>query len=364
MATLYVCGPMTGLPDYNYPAFHEAAARLRKLGWTVLNPAENFGGDQTLPYGTYMSEAVKQVASLTGKNDAIALLPGWEKSRGATMEALIAQRMGVRVLNAMTGGPMAIPELTVRLAPEPVEEPTKPDEDYDGTVEMWLAEDAVKQMHNDLAREGPVCGPLDERTSTIKRIAVNLPAGDLHRVLQEHLDDLSREIVKSTAPQQARSSEGDAQNTTSSTPRLLESQKPTNPKDLIGSNKVPMYLFPATAIALGSLAMLDGALKYGRDNFRAIGVRATIYVDAALRHIYRWLEGNDLDQDSGLHELAHALACLAILVDAEEAGMLNDDRKIKGGFLAQLNELTPDVKRLRELHADKSPKHYTIADSR
>jgi Domain of unknown function (DUF5664) len=138
--------------------------------------------------------------------------------------------------------------------------------------------------------------------------------------------------------------------------------KPTNPKDLIGSDKLPLHLWPETATILGSLGLLDGALKYGRSNYRAVGIRASIYFDATRRHLNAWFEGEEPDPDSGLPHLAHALACLAILVDAEATGKLNDDRMIKGGYRKLLEEMTPHVKRLKAKHADKAPKHYTIAD--
>lgn len=136
--------------------------------------------------------------------------------------------------------------------------------------------------------------------------------------------------------------------------------KPTNPKDLIGSGKLPLHLWPVTATALGSLGLLDGMLKYGRSNFRAVGVRASIYYDAASRHLNAWFEGEAVDPDSGLPHLAHALACLAIIVDAEAAGKLNDDRMHPGGYRALINSLTPHVARLKAVHEGKAPTHYTI----
>ncbi|RVD77030.1 dATP/dGTP diphosphohydrolase domain-containing protein [Pseudomonas koreensis] len=136
--------------------------------------------------------------------------------------------------------------------------------------------------------------------------------------------------------------------------------KPTNPKDLIGSGKLPLHLWPVTATALGSLGLLDGMLKYGRSNFRAVGVRASIYYDAASRHLNAWFEGEAVDPDSGLPHLAHALACLAIIVDAEAAGKLSDDRMHPGGYRELINSLTPHVARLKEVHEGKTPTHYTI----
>jgi len=139
--------------------------------------------------------------------------------------------------------------------------------------------------------------------------------------------------------------------------------KPTNPKDMIGSNKVPLHLWPTTATVLGSMGLLDGALKYGRSNWRAVGVRASIYEDAIRRHLNAWFEGEDIDPDSGLPHLAHALAGLAIVVDAIAAGKFRDDRLIKGGYRELIDEMTPHVKRLKEKYAEAHPYHYSIADN-
>ena len=147
-------------------------------------------------------------------------------------------------------------------------------------------------------------------------------------------------------------------------PAIDSATKPTNPKDAIGSDKLPLHLWPTTATALGSLGLLDGALKYGRSNFREIGVRASIYYDAARRHLDAWFEGEDTDPDSGLPHHSHALACLAILVDAAAVGKLTDDRMVAGrAYRPFVGSLTPHVARLKRLHADKAPKHYTIADT-
>lgn len=137
----------------------------------------------------------------------------------------------------------------------------------------------------------------------------------------------------------------------------------TNPKDMIGSDKMPYHLWPETATVLGCLGLLDGALKYGRGNFRKMGIRASIYYDAMQRHLKAWFEGEDLDPDSGLPHFAHLLACAALVVDAQAAGKLYDDRAVKGGYRKLVEEMTPHVKRLKALHAGKSPRHWTIEDN-
>lgn len=102
--------------------------------------------------------------------------------------------------------------------------------------------------------------------------------------------------------------------------------KETNPKDALGCKKPPMSTVPGPVLYELGAAMLEGACKYGRHNYRVIGVRASIYFDAAFRHLMDWWEGEDLDPDSGLPHLAKAMACLAILRDADIRDMLQDDR--------------------------------------
>jgi hypothetical protein len=135
-----------------------------------------------------------------------------------------------------------------------------------------------------------------------------------------------------------------------------------NPKDIVGASKLPLHLWPTTASALGCIALHNGAAKYGRSNWREVGVRASIYFDACQRHLAAWFEGEQCDEE-GVPHLGAALACLAILVDCEAAGKLVDDRQYPGGHRELMQRLTPLVDRLHEQHAGKSPKHYTIGDA-
>ena len=139
--------------------------------------------------------------------------------------------------------------------------------------------------------------------------------------------------------------------------------KETNPKDVIGSTKLPLHLFPTTAIASGSLALLDGAMKYGRSNYRVAGVRASIYYDASLRHLMKWFEGEDFDRESGLDHLGHALACIAILIDSKAANKLTDDRMVAGGFLERSDEYNSKTNEIKNKYDNPNVKHYTKADS-
>jgi hypothetical protein len=90
---IYLSGPMTGVPDFNYPAFHAAAATLRRMDYSVFNPAESFAGRTDLPRETYLREDVAALANC----DVVVLLPGWRSSRGATLEAAIAEACGLAV---------------------------------------------------------------------------------------------------------------------------------------------------------------------------------------------------------------------------------------------------------------------------
>lgn len=91
---IYLAGPMSGLPNFNYPAFHAAAARLRAMGHTVLNPAEN----PTPPCGTWQAYMRMALAQLV-QCECIVLLPGWADSKGALIERKLAQVLGMEVVN-------------------------------------------------------------------------------------------------------------------------------------------------------------------------------------------------------------------------------------------------------------------------
>lgn len=82
---VYIAGPMSGLPDYNYPAFNAEAARLRALGYEVFNPAENPKPEPETWQG-YMRMAIAQLIQV----DCVCMLPGWKSSRGARIEYGIA----------------------------------------------------------------------------------------------------------------------------------------------------------------------------------------------------------------------------------------------------------------------------------
>lgn len=103
-----------------------------------------------------------------------------------------------------------------------------------------------------------------------------------------------------------------------------------NPKDLLGTKKVSLNLVPASSLIYQALAMEDGAKKYGPYNWRSNKVIASIYIAAAMRHLQAWHDGEEVAEDSQKPHLAHALACLGIIVDAKETGNLVDDRPLPG----------------------------------
>ena len=104
-----------------------------------------------------------------------------------------------------------------------------------------------------------------------------------------------------------------------------------NPKDVIGSRKPALHLVPQAANILEAVVFGHGADKYGGAyNWRVKPVRASIYLSAAMRHLAQWLDGQNEDLESGISHLAHARACLAILIDAQTTDSLIDDRPTAG----------------------------------
>lgn len=92
---IYIAGPMTGLPDFNYPAFFGAADQLREAGYDPINPARQRPDvpHQGARWIDYMRLSLRDVADC----DGIALLPDWENSRGASLEVHIARSLDLPV---------------------------------------------------------------------------------------------------------------------------------------------------------------------------------------------------------------------------------------------------------------------------
>lgn len=103
-------------------------------------------------------------------------------------------------------------------------------------------------------------------------------------------------------------------------------RKDTNPKDAVGVAKAYMSVIPRPVLWEVGLAMLEGSLKYGRHNYRAAGVRASVYYDALSRHLDAFWEGQDIDPESGLHHLSKAIACMVVLRDGIMQDNWVDDR--------------------------------------
>jgi hypothetical protein len=100
----------------------------------------------------------------------------------------------------------------------------------------------------------------------------------------------------------------------------------TNPKTAYGVQKAPVHLVPPPALLALAEVMGLGAKKYGPYNWREHAVSASVYQAAAMRHLLAWWSGESIDPESGQSHLAHAMACCAIVLDAEAVGKLNDDR--------------------------------------
>lgn len=92
MPRLYLAGPMTGIPDYNYPQFNAVAEQLRGKGFVVENPAEN-DAPACGTWKGYMRIALRQLSIC----DVVAFLPGWEGSRGARLEHQVATELGLKI---------------------------------------------------------------------------------------------------------------------------------------------------------------------------------------------------------------------------------------------------------------------------
>ena len=103
-----------------------------------------------------------------------------------------------------------------------------------------------------------------------------------------------------------------------------------NPKDLVGAKKAPVGLVPPALMIGAAEALAVGADKYTPYNWRDYPVQAMTYVEAALRHLFAYWDGETFDPETGIMHVKHAVAGLAILLDCYENGTLVDNRPKPG----------------------------------
>lgn len=142
---IYIAGPMTGVAEFNYPAFHTAADRLTERGFTPINPARTDGREHCRTWLDYMRASLHDLAAC----DAVATLPGWGESRGAALEVHVARSLDLPVRTVMswlTTGPGDF--TTFEFTAEPVAQVRE------GDVVVILDRDRVTR-----SRVGPPQGP-------------------------------------------------------------------------------------------------------------------------------------------------------------------------------------------------------------
>lgn len=148
--------------------------------------------------------------------------------------------------------------------------------------------------------------------------------------------------------------------------------KASNPKDGIGVRKARWFSYiPLQALVGVGLAFLEGALKYGKHNYRKAGVRASVYVDATVcGHLMPWLEGEDLDPDTaeldtdgnpipgtGINHIDKAIASLLVLRDGMIQGNWVDDRPLKGAI--EMKEMHRRAATIIDRYGKNAVKPYT-----
>lgn len=117
MKVAYLAGPMTGLPEFNFPAFHAATSDLRMRGYAVFNPAETAGEETGLDLDKY----IRVDLALIQAADVVVVLPGWQSSRGAKAEVIVATLLGMPVMEYGPDTAIEVKGWDVEILEEPSE---------------------------------------------------------------------------------------------------------------------------------------------------------------------------------------------------------------------------------------------------
>lgn len=147
---------------------------------------------------------------------------------------------------------------------------------------------------------------------------------------------------------------------------MMEATEPPtvkNPKDALGSDRIDLSLVEPAALVEEALAMTEGLCKYGRTNYLGTNVVAMIYAGAALRHLWKWIGGEECDPKTKVPHLGSVRACCGIIIAARVQGTLIDNRPLRHkGLTEYIDSAERIVTHLKQMFKDKKPHHFTITD--
>lgn len=143
---------------------------------------------------------------------------------------------------------------------------------------------------------------------------------------------------------------------------MKANMKESNPKEIIGEKKIPLWLCSPIAKAQWAVCQHVGAAKYGAWNWRLAGVKASTYLSAMQRHMDAYMSGEEVDPVDGTPHLGHIMACCAILIDAKAADKLEDNRPPVLSLRKSYEEIEAQMLKISENYSTINPKHYTIKD--
>ena len=296
---VYLAGPMTGLPGHNFAAFEHWAKQLRLAGYDVVSPRELSGQTLEEALATPWEEHLRRDLRALLDCEAVVVLDGWARSRGALLEVETALRLGMPVYQ------------TIRHGPDP----------------------------EDLRLEG-----LDE--ATIAQVVEGAGrALDFERTLERITETVQTTVVEEGWSAGEEPNDGNGfgvdQEPSADPPRIINTR--TGLGVSTGGNSPDVVVDPATGAMkadgrkprtdlLPPLPLLDiaevlefGSRKYADRNWERGFAWGRPY-GALLRHLLQWWAGEDLDEETGMSHLAHAGCDLLMLLEFTHTEAGTDDR--------------------------------------
>lgn len=138
---------------------------------------------------------------------------------------------------------------------------------------------------------------------------------------------------------------------------LIAEGKAPNPKAGMGDKKPSLTLCPLSAQIAQEAAQRDGMLKYGWVNWREVRIQPQTYIDAAMRHLRLYENGEEYARDTGVSNLGAVMACCAIIIDSAVHGTLDDNRKHSPQSCDILHEAEAMVLKLKGMQEQREAKN-------